>query len=173
MDRVRAWLVVGPLVAAGTLVAHVSAYRLTGTAETSLHSYLEHAPQVVLLVSVLAIALAGLGARLEAPPAWSFAALAPAAFLAQEHLERVVHAGEAPWVLTTPAVLVGLVLQVPLALVVWLVARRLLVALAPGRVPRAQLPRAFSDLSAPADRRLVAGRVLALSGRGPPPLLRR
>ncbi|MCS7007715.1 MAG: hypothetical protein NZL88_09205, partial [Gaiellaceae bacterium] len=69
MNRLRAWLVASPLVAAGILLAHAAAYRLTGTPAEPAHAYLEHAPQALLLVAVLAVALGGLGARLEAPPA--------------------------------------------------------------------------------------------------------
>jgi hypothetical protein len=154
VDRLRAWLVVAPLVVAGTLVAHAGAYRLTGTPTGSLHSYLEHAPQLVLLVSLLAIALAGLRARL------------------QEHVERLVHTGELPWILTTPAVLLGLVLQVPVALCVWLVAARLLSALGPGRLARARVAYALIVLAAPVTIVISPARERALPARGPPALLR-
>jgi hypothetical protein len=172
MDRLRAWLVVAPLVAAGILVTHAVAYRLTATPVGSLHAYLEHAPQLILLVSVLAIALAGLGARLQAPPAWAFAALAPLAFLVQEHVERLVHTGQLPWLVTTPAVALGLVLQVPVAIVVWLVARRLLRALAPAPAARSRGVHALVALAVPVVPLVAPVRVRALPARGPPSLLR-
>lgn len=172
MDRLRAWLVVAPLVAAGTLVTHAVAYRLTGTPAGSTHAYLEHAPQTVLLAMVLAIALAGLGARLQAPPAWSLAALAPLVFLAQEHLERLVHTGHVPWLLTSPAVVLGLLLQVPVALVVWVVARRALRALAPVRRRRRVPAHVLGALASPIARDVARVPARVLPARGPPTLLR-
>lgn len=172
MDRLRAWLVVAPLVAAGTLVAHAVAYRATGTPAGPLHSYLEHAPQVVLLVFVLAIALAGLGARLRAPRPWAFAALAPLAFLAQEHLELLAHTGRASWILTTPAVLVGLLLQVPLGLVAWLLATRLLAAVAPQRARQTRLGHAFGPLTAPTCGAASPALAHVATARAPPSLRR-
>jgi hypothetical protein len=168
VDRLRAWLVVCPLVAAGTLVAHAGAYRLTGTPSGALHAYLAHAPQAVLVACVLAIALAGLGARLRAPSPWTFAALAPLAFLVQEHVERVVHTGHVSWILTTPAVLVGLLLQAPLGLISWHVARRLLRALAVPRARRARLGRLLVPLAAPLERAVVLAPVGTPSARAPP-----
>lgn len=172
MGRLRAWIVVAPLVAAGTLVSHAVAYRATGTPVGSLHGYLEHAPQVVLLVSLLAIALAGLGARLRAPRAWSFALLAPLAFLAQEHLELLLHTGDAHSVITSPTLLVGLVLQVPLGLGAWLVATRLLRALQPVRSQAARLGHAISEVVTPAPAIARPALARASSARAPPSLRR-
>jgi hypothetical protein len=173
VDRLRAWLVASPLVAAGVLASHAAAYRLTGTQEGTVHSYLAHAPQALLVVALLAIALGGLGARLEAPPAWAFLALAPTAFLAQEHLELLVHAGGHPALASSPAVLVGLLLQLPVSLAVWLLVRRLLPALAAPRSSRRAPGRAFLAHPAAAPETRPAGALRALPlGRGPPALLR-
>ena len=172
MDRVRAWIVVAPLVAAGTLVSHAAAYRLTGTPAGSLHSYLEHAPQVVLVVSVLAVALAGLGARLHAPRPWAFLLLAPLAYLVQEHLELLIHTGDAPWILATPALLVGLLLQVPLGLAAWLVATRLLRTLHARPPRRARAGRAFASVATPSAGAVLPAFARTWSARAPPSPLR-
>ena len=45
---VLVWLLVSPVVAAGVLIAHSVAYRLTSTPSDPFHAYLGHAPQVLL-----------------------------------------------------------------------------------------------------------------------------
>jgi hypothetical protein len=126
VNRTRAWLVVSPVVAAGVLLAHALAYRLTSTPTDPLHEYLTHAPQILLLLTLSGLALAGFGPRRNAPPAWVFPVGAVATFVAQEHVERLVHGGGVPILVTTPVFLVGLALQAPFALVAWALARRLL-----------------------------------------------
>jgi hypothetical protein len=126
VNRTRAWLVVSPVVATGVLVAHALAYRLTSTPTDPFHEYLSHAPQVLLLLTLSGLVLAGLGSRREAPPAWVFPVLALVTFVAQEHVERLVHSGGVPVIVTTPVFLVGLALQIPVALIAWVLARRLL-----------------------------------------------
>jgi hypothetical protein len=126
MRRALAWVVVSPLLGAGVLAAHDAAYRLTGTPSEGLHTYLEHAPQVLLLGFVLGFVVL--------PPSRSRGRVSPRAFVLaaggifalQEHLERLVHDGGIPWLLTSPLFLLGLALQVPVALVVWALARWLL-----------------------------------------------
>ena len=44
MNRTRAWLVVSPVIAAGVLVAHALAYRLTATPTDPFHEYLALSP---------------------------------------------------------------------------------------------------------------------------------
>ena len=167
------WLAVSPLVAAGVVVSHVLAYRLTGTAAGPVHGYLDHAPQLLLVLFVAGLALGGLelsrlGARLRLPAAWPFPVVAVATFVVQEHLERYVHSGAAPLLLGSRVFLVGLLLQLPVALVVWALARRLLRALAPARGPSRRLPRhLLAVVPAPA-RPVRALAVAAPRGRGPP-----
>ncbi len=172
VDRTRAWLAVLPFVAGGVLVSHALAYRLTGTPGGSLHAYLEHAPQVVVLAALVGLALAGLASRLRAPAAWPFAAAALLVFVVQEHAERVVHTGEVPWLLTSPAFLVGLLLHVPVALAAWALARRLLHSLTETRAPRALFPSLLPAVLRP---HAIELRPLALSPLGSrgPPFLRR
>jgi hypothetical protein len=171
VNRTRVWLVVSPVLAGGVLVAHSLAYRLTGTPTEPFHSYLEHVPQILLLTTLAGLALGGLGPRLQAPVA-AFPVVALTTFAAQEHVERLVHSAGMPFLLTTPAFLVGLVLQIPFALAAWVLARWLLGAVRAlsTRIPtRTRLvlyvPSLLrSDPSAPSELRLPPG-------RGPPALL--
>jgi hypothetical protein len=171
VDRLRVWLVVSPIVAAGVLVAHALAYRLTGTPTGPLHDYLDHAPQVVLVAALVGLA-AGLAARRSSVDAWPFPVAALVTFATQEHAERFLHTGELPWLLDSPVFLVGLLLQAPVALVVWALARRLLRALVvlPARRPR--LPRHLLDVLVPRALVVRSSPVRVLPGRGPPPLRR-
>lgn len=168
MDRTRAWLAVSPVVGAGVLAAHVLAYRLTGASGGALHSYLDHAPQVLLLAAIVALALAGLGSRLPSPAAWTFPAAALATFVVQEHVERLVHTGELPVLITSPAFLVGLLLQVPVALGAWALARALLRAVEEHAPRGSALPRLLVELLVPVDAEVVPAPVRPLPGRGPP-----
>lgn len=168
MNRTRAWLVVSPVVATGVLVAHALAYRLTSTPTDPFHEYLAHGPQVLLLLTLSGLALAGFGPRRDAPPAWVFPAVAVATFVAQEHVERLVHGGGVPILVTTPVFLVGLALQIPVALVAWALARRLLAVVAEER-PRLPLRSRleFDVLPARLDH-VAASSLPSPLSRGPP-----
>lgn len=151
MRHVQAWLFTLVLTAAGMLLAHAAAYRSAGEETGSLHAYLGHAPQLLLVVGTLAAVSLAATRGTAKPPAWPFPALAVGAFVLQEHLERLLHTGELPWLLTSPAFLVGLVLQLPFALAAWWLARRIL-----------------SDLTAPAPRgRLLPAHLLAIANPAP------
>ena len=54
--RMLAWGLVTPVAAAGILVAHALAYRLTGTAPGPVHGYLEHGPQVLCVLAARRLA---------------------------------------------------------------------------------------------------------------------
>jgi hypothetical protein len=140
VNRTRVWLVVSPVVAAGVLIAHSVAYRLTSTPTDPFHAYLGHAPQVLLLLAIAGIVVAALGRPRSAPPAHVFPVVALATYVVQEHVERIVHGG-VPLLLTSPAFLVGLALQVPVALVAWGLARWLLRAVGEQRRPARLRPR--------------------------------
>jgi hypothetical protein len=102
--------------------------------ESTGHGYLRQLP--VLLVSLAVVLFVGLGIEVvrsrragtdTRAPAWPFAALAPACFAVQEHVERIVQDGGFPagaWHERT--FVLGLALQAPIALLAWLVARLLL-----------------------------------------------
>ena len=107
MNRTRVWLVVSPVAAAGVLIGHGLAYRLTSTPTDPFHAYLEHAPQVLLILMVAGVILAALGTRTNAPPARVFPLVGLTTFVLQEHIERLVHGGGVPMLLTSPAFVVG------------------------------------------------------------------
>ena len=118
------------MAAAGVLGAHALAYGLTGTTAGSVHAYLAHVPQVVaVLASIGLVGLAVQERSFGRLPLWPFALVGPLGFTCQEHVERLAHTGELPFVLTTPSFAVGLVLQVPVALLCVGVARRVAGAL--------------------------------------------
>jgi hypothetical protein len=173
VNRTRAWLVVSPVVAGGVLVSHALAYRLTSTPTDRFHAYLEHAPQVLLVLALSALVLGGFGRRRTAPPARVFPLIAVTTFVLQEHIERLVHGGSFPILVTSPAFVVGLLLQIPTALVAWALARWLLAAVGdppahrlPVR-PRLELPLVVAPVAPLSSRERPAA-----LGRGPPALLR-
>ena len=169
-----AWLLVTPLAAAGVLAAHAVAYAVTGTDPGPEHEYLRHAPQVVgLLASLALLGLALQERSLRPRSARWFVPVAPIAFVCQEHLERLAHTGQLPWLFTTPCFLVGLALQLPVAIVSVLVARRVIGTLA---VPaRRSGPPVLSGAWLPVPTRpsaaLTTVEAPRPSGRAPPPLL--
>ncbi len=139
--RPLAWLVAVPLMTAGSLTAHALAYRIVEPdsatrvdllAKTG-HGYLASAP--LLLGAALAVAIAGLAAHAVGarrgrspaqPAAWPLALLPVLGFAFQEHLERLVASGDLPLAaVTEPTFLVGLLLQLPFALVALVAARAL------------------------------------------------
>lgn len=171
MSSARAWLVVSPVIAAGVLGAHSLAYRLTGTPSATIHSYLEHAPQVLLVLALCSLVTAAFGRRLSAPPPWAFPLLAVASFVGQENLERLVHGEWRLSLVTTPAFLVGLVLQFPVAVVAWALARLLLVVV--GRAPAGRPVVASFALGLVAAPSAATGSIDVRTppGRAPPTLV--
>ena len=92
-----------------------------------------------------------------------------AAFVVQEHLERLLHTGQLPFLLTSPVLWLGIALQIPLAVAVWFVARRLAEDIAAPLRP--VVPRAawfLSLLDGLARQPAVAFVLTAHPGRGPP-----
>jgi len=164
------WLAVSPLMAAGVVGAHALAYRVTATPTAPLHHYLEHVPQVLSVLAVTGLAFGGLASRLGRPAAWPFPLAAVATFVVQEHVERLAHTGEVPWLLSSRVFLVGLLLQVPVAVVVWLLARGLLVATTGREARRPQLPRGFVEIATPPTLGMRSVAAIAPRGRGPPSL---
>jgi hypothetical protein len=164
----RVWLAVSPVMAVGVLAAHGLAYRLTRTTEGSLHDYLDHAPQLLVVIALIGCAGAGFGSRLRIPPSWPFPLVAVVAFVVQEHLEQGLHTGEVPWLLESPAFVVGLLLQLPIALLAWALARRLLGALAPLPSRRVRLRHVLVQISAPVTTPARPVAAAPLPGRGPP-----
>lgn len=172
--RALAWALTTPVAAAGVLAAHALAYRLTGMETGAEHGYLAHAPQVVAVLASLALLGLALQERsLSRRSAWWFAPLAPLGFACQEHVELLVHTGELPWLLTTPVFLVGLALQVPVAVLCVLLVRRVAGTLADrGRAARPGVPAgAWLPLTGRPACVPVPVDLPRQSGRGPPALL--
>jgi len=171
--RMLAWLLVTPLAAVGVLAAHAAAYAVTRASLGEEHGYLEHAPQVAGLLASLALVGLALQERSLSrfSPRW-VAPLAPLGFVCQEHIERLVHTGQLPFLLTSPTFLVGLALQLPVAAVCVVLARRVV-----GMLPGARL----RSLTRPGGAWLPLTHAPALvvrsvwrtppRGRGPPALL--
>jgi hypothetical protein len=169
--RALSWAVTLPLTAAGVLCAHAAAYRALGAPSEGVHGYLAHAPQLVAVLGSVALAALVVESRAATRSAWPFAAVALSAFACQEHVERLAHTGELPWLLTRPVFLLGLALQLPFALAAWLLARLLLRVRA---APRARPPRVPALLLPLPSRAVAATAVPALPlrpGRGPPAVL--
>ena len=172
MRRALPWAVLLPLTASGVLVAHAAAYEAVGAPSEGVHAYLAHAPQLVAVLVTLALAAVALQSRARSLSAWPFPLVAVAGFVGQEHVERLAHTGELPWLLTRPVFLVGLALQLPVALAAWLLARYLLrdetcaARSGPPRLPRLLLaaPEPFSvpALTPPTVRPSVRGPPAAL-----------
>jgi hypothetical protein len=188
MARLRLWLVMLPLVAAGTqgAAALVDAFapRSYKTVELFARSNGSHAllplaialGAVVLLYALCSLAISTPGPRRL--HGWAFACLPPLVFTVQEHVEYVLGHGHLPSTLVTnPIFLAGLLLQIPFAVAAYLVARALVtvaVAIAerasgsapPARRQAARPLRPGRDV--PALTRLGGGSRLT---RGPPPPL--
>lgn len=189
--RGAAWLVVVPLMLGGTEVAHALSYWLVypqavvrwQVLAATGHGYLGWWPLV--LGSGGAIGLAGFasgvigvarGRPARQVPAWAFGVLPLAGFTLQEFLERWLALGGFPWWMVEQQTFrVGLLLQVPFALVAFVAARLLLrAARGIGRVlvgdrPRlVRLPagvRAFASLAVVLPPSFLAS---GHAGRGPP-----
>ena len=170
MDRLGIWLAVSPISAAGVLIGHALGYRLSGTPSEPFHAYLDHAPQLLFVLAVVSAVAAVVASRAAALALWPFPAAALATFVAQEHVERLAHSGELPWLLTSQAFLLGLLLQVPIALVVWALSGRLLETLAVLSERRPKLPRLLLDVVTPATVDVRPAPAAPQPGRGPPSL---
>jgi hypothetical protein len=146
VKRVAAWLLSFPLIVAGTQVAHALAFRWVYPGAharldqllVSGHGYMVggRAYLPILLGALGAIELVGVGwvlagsvrRSMQRPvPAWAFALLPVLGFVLQEFLERWLAGASLPWwIVLQPTFQLGLALQLPFALIAYLLARRLL-----------------------------------------------
>jgi hypothetical protein len=151
MTRLRLWLVMLPLLAAGTQGAAslLDSFAPKSYTSAELFSRSNASHSLVPLI-------AGLGAMVLLAAVWSFATSAPArrrlpalvfaclpplVFTVQEHLEFVLAHGHVPWTLvSSPIFIAGLLLQIPFAAVAYLLAR-LLVDVAVAIAERASTQR--------------------------------
>ena len=183
MNRARiAWLLSLAFMGIGGLVAHVLAYRLVepdhemrdGMLMASGHAYMSH--WRLCLAVCATVAVIGLVAsivsqvrrsRVARVPLWVFGLVPPVGFVLQEHLERWLHHGAFPHAAALePTFLIGVLLQLPVALLAFVVARALLAAAdvlvrTLGGLPRARVAAAglwWQPVSvvAPSPRRVLA-----------------
>jgi hypothetical protein len=176
------WLLSLPLATAGWLAAHSLAYSLV--APQDHHGGVAAAPILVACsITVLLAVATHDGFRRAAParvPAWPVGLLPPLGFAVQEHIERLIELNEVPvGTVLEPVFLMGLALQLPVALLVLGLATVVLAAgHALGRelvVPWAPRPRSCAvapPLAARLAPVLARPPVLATGhgGRAPPAL---
>jgi hypothetical protein len=140
--RAAAWLLALPLMVAASQVAHVFAYRLVypeaGVRLHALlvtgHSYMTLWPKLLAmggaleLAALVSIVVGNVHRRRSTPVTpWAFALMPPLAFVLQELLERWFVSGSFPWWMALqPTFRIGLLLQLPFALLAYLLARLLL-----------------------------------------------
>jgi hypothetical protein len=190
VNRGVSWLLTAPLLVTGLLAGHSLGYRWAVSdsnarahlLEESGHAYFSYLPAVLaILLTLMAwsladrIGAAARGSRTSSSPPWLVALVPPVAFLAQEVLERLLHTGHVHTAaLLQPAVLIGLALQLPIALIVlglvWLLAEG---ADAVGRALGDRPPTRLAEVVffAPAQRTVSPIRAVASRGwseRGPP-----
>src|SRR5690349_16444576 len=169
MRRTLTWLVTLPFAAASVVLGHAIAYGITGTPTGGMHDYLAHAPQVVFILASLAVLglAADAGARRHSPV--PLALLGVGAFIAQEHVERLIHTGHVPFLLASPVLWIGIALQLPLAMAIWFVARRLADDIAtPLRRTARGVPRLVQLLAPLVLPPVAAAPGAAFPARGPP-----
>jgi len=158
-----------PFAAASVLMGHAIAYRALGMPSRDIHGYLAHAPQVVLVLATLALLGLAADSRARRASPIAPAVVAIAAFVVQEHLERLLHTGHVPFLLTSPVLWVGIALQIPLAAAVWIVARRLAEeAAAPPRRSVRRISWLAASLTVSVGQPLTAPLGAAHPARGPP-----
>ena len=190
MNGRLSWVLTAPLLVLSLLVGHSLGYRWAVAdpharahlLEESGHGYFSYAPLVIavgltLIAAALAarIRAAARGDRMGGSPPWLFGLLPPIAFVVQELAERLLHSGHVhPGTLAEPAVLIGLVLQLPLAVIAlglaWLLAQA---ADHLGQViaDRPEDRPAVISLQSPAEDALLPAFAVATQGwseRGPP-----
>jgi hypothetical protein len=196
MSRVRralTWLLALPLIVVGSQVAHGIAYwwayPVANVRDTILahsgHGYLGYAPIVLgflggleLLVLLVLVWDGVRGSDDRRLPAWVFLWLPIVGFVLQEHLERFIVSGAFPWwAVEAPTFWRGLVLQLPLGLLAYAIARFLRRA---AEAVAAVIVRRRDRAAAPVAAPRVWVQVLALlrpaplalgaAGRAPPSL---
>jgi hypothetical protein len=177
---------------AGTEVAHALAYRIVypvasvrwHVLEASGHGYMGYAPLLfgiggAVLVAGFASTIVDAARRrpARALPAWAFGLLPLVGYTIQEFVERLLATNVLPWwMFEQPTFRVGLLLQVPFALLVYLAAKLLLRAAerigfllrtkrpTPSHRGAATTRWVLRSVALPRLAPLVAGS----SGRGPP-----
>jgi hypothetical protein len=177
-----AWSLTLPVLVAGETLGHLLAHRLAGWDEHANRSqYVAYAEPLVLLclalvvVAVAARVLAAFsGQPIHATPSRWLATLPSAAFLLQEHLERLHHYGSLDWATTfEPTVAIGVALQLPFGvLAIWLVRKLVRLAHDVGRALADGHTRRWSVVRVCRAQTIALPRVAALASglaeRAPP-----
>lgn len=176
MARRPLWLLSVPLALVGCLLGHRLGYAIAGdpASERILHGYLAYTPLVLAAggaLVVTAVCLRAAGRLSGRPAAWVFALVPSLAFVVQEAGERAA-AGVPLSSVLEPAVLAGLLAQLPLALLAYLAARTFLrvadaiaAALA---APRLSSQAAFAVVLSAVEPLLRAPLAFDRLGRAPP-----
>jgi hypothetical protein len=167
-----------PLALLACILGHAAGYAIVGASprEQALHGYMAYGPLfVAVCVSAAAVALGlRVSGRFQGRPSpVPLALIGPLAFLLQEVIERLA-AGLPLSSALHPVVLVGLVAQLPLALVAYLLARLLLraadaLATWLGESPAPLRPSVLLPAPAGEALRLRPAHTHAGFGRAPPP----
>ena len=164
------WLLITPLSTLGLLAGHELAYSVTSTPREELHGYFNHLPGLVLLLVVLTLLGASLVERGARIALWPFPAVVISGIVVQEHAERLAHTGSVPFLLDSPVFLVGLGLQIIIAIAFWVCARILVSAVgSTGCAKRkASLVGLIEVAFAPAEEMRAACLARTIRSRAPP-----
>jgi hypothetical protein len=151
------------------LIGHNLTYHLVGEPGNGLHDYLRHAPQLIAILATVGLLGLAVDQRAARVGTARFGLLGMLVFGLQEHVERVLHTGELPFILADRTFILGVALQIPIGLLCVVVARVLTRELHAPALRRIRvLPRYSVPLSPDAFdpvRRIV---LIAVRGRGPP-----
>ncbi len=170
MQRPLAWIATMPLAAASVVAGHAAAYRLTGTPLGDDHGYLQHAPQIALVLATVAVLGLAADTRTRRRSPLPLASIGIVAFAVQEHLERFLHTGHVPFLLASPVFWVGVLLQVPLSAALWFLARTVAEDIACVLTRRLSRPTRLPLVHVPDPGLAVVPAVLSRHRvRGPPP----
>jgi hypothetical protein len=186
MARLRLWLVMLPLVAAGTegAASLVDAFAPQKYKTVELFSSSNSSHNLLPVAAALGAALllcAVCSFATSAPaapglPRVMFACLPPLAFALQEHVEYVIGHGHVPWTLAVdPTFGAGLLLQIPFAVAAYVLARLLVAVAVANRWarPEPHVARQRATILVRAGRDAL-GRLQLVDGRrrtrGPPAL---
>jgi hypothetical protein len=167
--RALTWALTLPLAGAGVLVGHDLTYRLVGRADPALHDYLAHAPQLVAILAMVGLLGLAVDQRAVRVGTTRFAFLGMGVFALQEHVERFVHTGTVPFILTDRTFLLGLLLQIPIGLACVAVAKALARELHAPSARRRYATRGFSlPVVVESSGHVPATVAVILRGRSPP-----
>jgi len=123
---------------------------------------------VMLVLATVAIAAAAFPSRGPGVARTPVASIALVGFVAQEHVERLVHTGELPWLLDDRAFVIGLLVQIPVALACLALARLVVGSGARRRRQPPVIPSFGIALVPIVPRLLCPSPVPARLGRAPP-----